>query len=117
MVPRSQRCEPAHVGSVYPSVAHHQCHYPYCGGALISKFGHADIWMLIGSVFGSVGAGLFTTFTPNTSTGKWIGYQVVFPIGSSLFSVTPLIIAQNRLYLKDIPIGFSMVVFSQIIGR
>jgi hypothetical protein len=87
------------------------------GGALISKLGHADIWMLVGSVFGSVGAGLFTTFTPNTSTGKWIGYQIVFAIGSSLFSVTPLIVAQNRLALKDIPIGFSMVAFSQIIGR
>jgi hypothetical protein len=87
------------------------------GGALISKLGHADVWMFVGSVFGSVGSGLFTTFTPNTCTSKWIGYQIVFAIGSSLFSVTPLVVAQNRLALKDIPIGSSMVAFAQIMGR
>ncbi|KAI3320949.1 MFS general substrate transporter [Xylariaceae sp. AK1471] len=86
------------------------------GGALISKFGYADVWMLIGSVFGAVGSGLFTTFTPDTNTGKWIGYQIIFAIGSSLFSVTPLIVAQSRLSLKDTPIGTSMVIFAQVMG-
>ncbi|KAI1756769.1 MFS general substrate transporter [Xylaria castorea] len=85
-------------------------------GALISKFGHADVWMLVGTVFGAVGSGLFTTFTPTTGTGKWIGYQIIFAIGSSLFSVTPLIIAQSRLALKDIPVGTSMVTFAQLLG-
>ncbi|KAI0857695.1 MFS general substrate transporter [Xylaria cubensis] len=85
-------------------------------GAVMSKFGHADVWMLVGSVFGAVGSGLFTTFTPETSTGKWIGYQIIFAIGSSLFSVTPLIIAQSRLALKDIPVGTSMVTFAQLLG-
>lgn len=87
------------------------------GGVLISKTGHIDIWMLIGTVFGAVGSGLFTTFTPDTSTGKLIGYQIIFSIGSSLFSVTPLIIVQSRLALKDIAIGSSMVAFSQVMGR
>ncbi|KAF2272622.1 MFS general substrate transporter [Westerdykella ornata] len=86
------------------------------GGILISKLGHADAWMLVRTVFGSVGSGLFMTFTPDTSTGKWIGFQIIFAIGSSLFSVTPLIIAQSRLAQKDIPIGSSMVAFAQIMG-
>ncbi|KAF1970333.1 MFS general substrate transporter [Bimuria novae-zelandiae CBS 107.79] len=86
------------------------------GGIFMSKLGHADVWMLVGTVFGSVGSGLFTTFTPGTSTGKWIGFQIIFAIGSSLFSVTPLLIAQKRLALKDIPIGSSMVAFAQIMG-
>ncbi|TRX88333.1 hypothetical protein FHL15_010771 [Xylaria flabelliformis] len=85
-------------------------------GAVMSKFGHADVWMFVGSVFGAVGSGLFTTFTPETSTGKWIGYQIIFAIGSSLFSVTPLIIAQSRLALRDIPVGTSMVTFAQLLG-
>ncbi|KAI0548847.1 MFS general substrate transporter [Xylaria curta] len=85
-------------------------------GAIISKFGHPDVWMLVGSVFGAVGSGLFTTFTPDTTTGKWIGYQIIFAIGSSLFSVTPLIVAQSRLALKDIPVGTSMVTFAQLLG-
>ncbi|KAI1743149.1 MFS general substrate transporter [Xylaria scruposa] len=85
-------------------------------GTVISKFGHPDVWMLVGSVFGAVGSGLFTTFTPDTTTGKWIGYQIIFAIGSSLFSVTPLIVAQSRLALKDIPVGTSLVTFAQLLG-
>ena len=87
------------------------------GGALISNLGYANIWTLVGSIFRSVNLGLFTTFTPDTSTGKWIGYRIVFAIGSSLFSVTSRIVVHNRLALKNIPIGFSMVTFAQLMGR
>ncbi|ORY55929.1 major facilitator superfamily domain-containing protein [Pseudomassariella vexata] len=66
------------------------------GGALISKFGHADIWMVVGTVFGSVSSDLFTAFTTDTSTGKWIGYQI------------------NRLILQDIPVGSSMVMLHKL---
>lgn len=48
------------------------------------------------------------------SESKWIGYQIVFAIGSAFFSVTPLMVAQNALTLKDIPIGSSMVMFGEV---
>ena len=86
------------------------------GGAIISKLGHADAFMFVGSVIGAVGSGLFTTFTLETSESKWVGYQIIFTIGSVFFSVTPLIVAQNALALKDIPIGSSMVMFAQIMS-
>ncbi|KAL8738819.1 MAG: hypothetical protein Q9181_000423 [Wetmoreana brouardii] len=68
-------------------------------------------FMFVGSVFGAVGSGLFTTFTPETSESKWIGYQIVFAIGSAFFSVTPLMVAQTAL-----PIGCGMVTFVQMMG-
>ena len=74
------------------------------------------MFMAIGTVFGAVGSGLFTTFTLETSTGKWIGYQIIFAVCSSLASLTPLLVAQHALPLKDIPIGSGMVMFTQTIG-
>ncbi|KAL9606317.1 MAG: hypothetical protein Q9179_000490 [Wetmoreana sp. 5 TL-2023] len=86
------------------------------GGAIISKLGYASAFMFVGSVFGAIGSGLFTTFTPETSESKWIGYQIIFAIGSAFFSVTPLMVAQTALALTDVPIGSSMVIFAQIMG-
>ncbi|GKZ18239.1 hypothetical protein AbraIFM66951_000412 [Aspergillus brasiliensis] len=85
-------------------------------GILISKLGHPDGFMFIATIFGAIGSGLFTTFTVDTSTGKWIGYQIVFAVSSSLCSVTPLVVAQQALPLKDIPIGSGMVMFCQTMG-
>lgn len=72
--------------------------------------------MVLATIFGCVGSGLFTTFTADTSTGKWIGYQMIYAVGSSLSSLTPILIAQNALPLHDVPIGSSMVMFFQTIG-
>ncbi|GLA34071.1 hypothetical protein AnigIFM63309_005491 [Aspergillus niger] len=86
------------------------------GGILMSKVGHPDLFMGIATIFGAIGSGLFTTFTVDTSTGKWIGYQIIFAVSSSLCSVTPLMVAQQALPLKDIPIGSGLVMFSQTVG-
>ena len=82
----------------------------------MSKVGHPDLFMGIAIIFGAVGSGLFTTFTVDTPTGEWIGYQIIFAISSSLCSVTPLMVAQQALPLKDIPIGSGLVMFSQTVG-
>ncbi|EHA17986.1 hypothetical protein ASPNIDRAFT_198697, partial [Aspergillus niger ATCC 1015] len=86
------------------------------GGILMSKVGHPDLFMGIATIFGAIGSGLFTSFTVDTSTGKWIGYQIIFAVSSSLCSVTPLMVAQQALPLKDIPIGSGLVMFSQTVG-
>lgn len=85
-------------------------------GILIAKVGHADALMVIATLFGAVGSGLFTTFTLETSDGKWIGYQIIFAVSSSISSLTPLIMTQAALPLKDIPIGSGMVMFFQTMG-
>ncbi|KAK9860171.1 Sucrose/H+ symporter [Penicillium brevicompactum] len=86
------------------------------GGLLVSKFGYADIFMIVGAVFGCVGSGIFTTFHVGTSQPRWIGYQIVYAVGSSLATLTPMMVAQSVLPLADIPIGTGMVMFFQIFG-
>ncbi|EZG08636.1 hypothetical protein H106_02186 [Trichophyton rubrum CBS 735.88] len=86
------------------------------GGAVIAKPGHPEIWMLVGSAFGAVGSGLFTTFKIDIRTDKWIGYQIILAIGSALFSVTTIMVVQAALTSKDVPIGSSMSMFAQTMG-
>lgn len=85
-------------------------------GVLISKIGHTYAFMVIGSAICSIGSGIFTTFQPDTIRGKWIGYQIVYAVGSSLASFTPLVVIQSSLPVADIPIGSGMVTFSQTMG-
>jgi hypothetical protein len=39
---------------------------------------------LFASVLLSIGSGLMSTFSPTTSTGKWIGYQIIYGVGRGL---------------------------------
>ena len=43
----------------------------------VGKLGYYLPWTVISGVLTSIGTGLISTFTPTTSTGKWIGYQIL----------------------------------------
>lgn len=47
----------------------------------VSKMGHFAYWAMAGGGLAAIGNGLLTTLSTNTSTAKWIGFQLV--IGAS----------------------------------
>lgn len=46
-------------------------------GFALSKFGIVPIFWIVGGALGAIGSGLFYTMDIETSTGKWIGYQII----------------------------------------
>ncbi|KAI0547956.1 hypothetical protein F4679DRAFT_586065 [Xylaria curta] len=50
-------------------------------GGLITAFGHSTPFMIFSIVLAAIGSGLLTTWTPNTNTATWIGYQIIFGLG------------------------------------
>jgi hypothetical protein len=46
-------------------------------GFALSKVGIVPLFWLVGGALGTVGTGLLYTMDANTSTGKWIGYQIL----------------------------------------
>lgn len=46
-------------------------------GIALMKIGIVPLFWIIGGALGAVGSGLFYTMTQYTSTGKWIGYQII----------------------------------------
>lgn len=50
-------------------------------GGCVTQFGYYTPFMILSSCLMAVGAGLLSTFQPDTSSGKWIGYQIIFGAG------------------------------------
>ena len=85
-------------------------------GVLVTKIGYYTPFMIANSVIMSIGAGLITTWTPETTHSKWIGYQVLFGFGLGLGMQQASLAAQAVLPRKDAPIGISLVMFCQQLG-
>lgn len=85
-------------------------------GILVTTLGYYTPFMILSSVLMAVGAGLLSTFQPDTSSSKWIGYQIIFGAGVGVGMQQALIAVQNALPPKDIPIATATVMFSQTLG-
>ncbi|RSL95291.1 hypothetical protein CEP52_012165 [Fusarium oligoseptatum] len=85
-------------------------------GILVKRIGYYTPFMILGVCFMSVGAGLLTTLHIDTSTPKLIGYQILYGWGMGSVSQAPNLAAQTVLTKKDIPIGASLMFFSQLLG-
>ncbi|TVY83009.1 Efflux pump aflT [Lachnellula suecica] len=64
----------------------------------------------------SIGAGLLTTLTVSTGSGKWIGFQVLYGFGLGLGMQQAGMAAQTCLEQKDVMIGVSLMFFMQGLG-
>lgn len=85
-------------------------------GALVSKIGYYAPFMLASSALTSIGAGLLTTFEPNTGPSKWIGYQVIIGLGIGLGLQLPLVAIQTVLDMSEIAIATAVMIFLQLFG-
>jgi hypothetical protein len=85
-------------------------------GILVKRIGYYTPFMILGVCFMSIGAGLLTTLHVDTSTPKLIGYQILYGWGMGSVSQAPNLAAQTVLTKKDIPIGASLMFFSQLLG-
>ncbi|CAL5874497.1 uncharacterized protein PFLUO_LOCUS8793 [Penicillium psychrofluorescens] len=85
-------------------------------GGTVSVWGYYTPFMFGFVVVGSIGAGLITTWTTDTSTGKWIGYQILYGWGIGMGLQQTLVAAQTVLPLADVPTGTALIVFAQMFG-
>ncbi|KAK6359221.1 hypothetical protein TWF696_000385 [Orbilia brochopaga] len=85
-------------------------------GAIVRFMGYYTPFMIASSIVMSIGSGLLTTLTPTASSGKWIGFQILFGIGLGLGMQQSSIAAQAVLKRVDVPIGTSMIMFCQTLG-
>ena len=85
-------------------------------GALVGRMGYYLPWLAASGALMAIAMGLFSTFDLHTSTGKWIGYQILGGVGRGMGIQMPLIAIQNNLPPKMISIGMAMVVFCQTFG-
>ncbi|KAF7334486.1 DHA14-like major facilitator [Mycena venus] len=85
-------------------------------GIAIAVVGYYAPFMIASSVIIAVGCGLISTLKTNSNHTKWIPYQFIVGIGVGLGQQQPMLAAQAVLDLKDVPIGTSIIMFSQTLG-
>ncbi|KAI1776008.1 putative MFS aflatoxin efflux pump [Hypoxylon cercidicola] len=85
-------------------------------GIFVSRIGYYAPSMFLGTAIMSIGAGLLTTLQVDTGTGKWIGYQILYGFGMGMCFQAPNLAAQTVLPTKDVPVGTSLVFFSQLLA-
>jgi hypothetical protein len=75
----------------------------YATGRVITKTGVAAPTLTAGSIITTIAAGLLFTLDIGTSTGKWVGYQILAGVGYGLALQVPIVIAQAYAVPSDIP--------------
>ncbi len=85
-------------------------------GALTTRFGYYMPFIFLSLIFMSIGAGLLTTLRVDSSSAHWIGYQILFGLGSGWGFQQTAVAAQTVLALVDVPIGTAIMVFIQLLG-
>ncbi|KAJ7823614.1 MFS transporter [Mycena olivaceomarginata] len=85
-------------------------------GGLVTAWGYYTPFIWLSTVLMTIGAGMISTFKPDTGHAHWIGYQVIYGFGIGVGMQAPMIAAQTVLELKDVPVGTSIQMFAQTLG-
>jgi hypothetical protein len=90
--------------------------FSMAAGGFVTWLGQYAPFMIVSSILSAIGAGLITTFRPDTPQSVWIGYQVIFGAGIGFGMQQTLIAVQTVLPAADVPIGTAIVMFAQLLG-
>lgn len=85
-------------------------------GILTTRIGHYMPFVIMSVIFLSVGGGLITTVHVDTPAHTWIGYQIIFGLGSGFGFQQMTVAAQTILPTPDVPTGTAIVMFIQLLG-
>lgn len=84
-------------------------------GRLVGKVGRYLPFALVSAALMSLGYGLCSTFSPHTSTGEWIGYQILFGAGRGMGFQMPIVAVQHMLPPAQAPLAISLIMFTGMI--
>lgn len=85
-------------------------------GGTVTAIGYYVPFTWIGSAIFTVGAGLIYTLKVNSSTGTWIGYQILTGAGVGIGVQIPFVAIQVVLSKKDMPTGNAIPIFFVTLG-
>jgi hypothetical protein len=85
-------------------------------GGVVVAIGYYTPFLILGSVFMSVGAGLLYTLKPHASTGMWVGYQILFAAGGGMSLEQCNIAIQTVLTKEKIPAATALLILVRSLG-
>ncbi|KAK9243070.1 major facilitator superfamily domain, general substrate transporter [Lipomyces tetrasporus] len=97
---------------VLPSILAH-LFVALVSGKIVERVGYYLPIIVVSAAGMAIANGLLSTLAPHTSTGKWIGYQILLGAARGLGLQVPIIAVQNVLPPPQIPVATALVMFSQ----
>ncbi|KAI4848168.1 MFS general substrate transporter [Aureobasidium sp. EXF-8845] len=85
-------------------------------GVALSKIGIVPLFWIFGGAIATIGAGLFYTMDAGTSTGKWIGYQILVGFATGATFQVAIANAQVHARSEDLSQVSAIVNFFVTIG-
>ncbi|KAI6838779.1 MFS general substrate transporter [Hortaea werneckii] len=85
-------------------------------GQAVGRIGYYTPFAIASAIIMPIGAGLLTTWTVQTGSPKWIGFQVLFGLGVGLGMQQATMAAQTVLRKQDVPTGVALLFFAQQLG-
>jgi len=85
-------------------------------GVIIHRTGRFIEIIWVGTALLCLGFGLFIMWTPETTTAKVVGYQVIAGIGSGVLFEAPLIAIQSQVDQQDVATATSTLTFVRCIA-
>ncbi|PYI09932.1 MFS general substrate transporter [Aspergillus sclerotiicarbonarius CBS 121057] len=82
-------------------------------GVGTTQVGYYTPFLIAGTCIVSIGSGLFTILHVTSTTGQWIGYQIVYGFGLGCCFQAPNMAAQAVLPREEVAIGASLMLFGQ----
>ncbi|KAK3360512.1 putative MFS multidrug transporter [Lasiosphaeria hispida] len=84
-------------------------------GLLVTKLGYYIPWVLGSSALAAIACGLLSTLSVDTSTGEWVGYQLILGARGAAMQM-PLLAVQAVLPQAQISVGMALVIFTNTFG-
>ncbi|RYC89409.1 putative efflux pump gsfJ [Fusarium oxysporum f. sp. narcissi] len=88
----------------------------FASGKAITKTGTAAPYLVVSSVIVTIASGLFYTLDIGTSTGKWVGYQILAGVGYGIGLQVPIVISQAFAAPGDMAPVTSIIIFARTLG-
>ncbi|KAH7384634.1 major facilitator superfamily domain-containing protein [Pyrenochaeta sp. MPI-SDFR-AT-0127] len=85
-------------------------------GVAVSKIGYVIPVAVFSTVFLAIGTGLYSLLQPGTSSGKWIGFQILGGVGFGSGLQLAIIAVQAAMNSEELASSIAFVVFSQAFG-
>lgn len=85
-------------------------------GICVSKLGYYTPFFLLSSVVAPIGAGLISTFDLDTSSARWIGYQIIFGLGLGFGTQQAVVVVQTVLPRQDVATGSAIIFTVRFLG-
>ena len=82
-------------------------------GVFVTKTGYFTPPALLGPIVATIGSGLLTTLCLDTSTAKWVGYEVLTASGIGIAAQQGIVAVQAVLLEESVAVGSALILFAQ----